>query len=262
MANWDVLHVKTLQIEQGISESGVYSMLQEGELDQEDCLRRSGEERWWRVHEVHEFQSAPRSQLQPESAASIARPVSRTAATVTAPDGSLQASDTPLLLPFRRRRETESEELDMAPAATLAFLLILFFIVVSTVVLQKAIEFPKPSSEESSSPPALKKLDDWQIDHIIVRIRGDNTILVDDEPVEEAVLADRLAELRRQRAVAELIVRAADQAHHQTLVAVVNAANQARILKIKLASPVQDGLSNATGRPLPKRGSDGTTGNP
>src|SRR5215207_11045725 len=52
MANWDVLYVGEGRQVDGVDETEVRRMLSEGELNSDDCLRRSGETRWRRVSEL------------------------------------------------------------------------------------------------------------------------------------------------------------------------------------------------------------------
>jgi biopolymer transport protein ExbD len=239
MRTWDVLYVETLKVEEGVPEEQLRQAIREGRVKPDDCVRIAGQQRWLRVSQVPQLRQpiakekegvapakpAAQRQQQPKPA----RPVAAQPA-----DSEPEPAEEPMPL-FPRRRQ-EPEEIDMAPAATLALLLILFFIVASTIVLQKAVEFPKPSKQQDAANQSLMTLEELEADNIIVRIKDDNTILVDGEETSQMELQLKLTNLRRQRAVNGLIIRADERAYHQTVVAVMDAANLANVGNIRVAT--------------------------
>jgi biopolymer transport protein ExbD len=282
MTTWDILHVKSLDVEHSVPEPEVRRALAERRLSRDDCLRQAGGDRWWRIYELTEFRDAigqaevseepsgveeppqleegslrnllaeaeppqevaparrPAARPAPLARSAPARPQARPAAAraaepvATAPEPPLPPEEQPLLLPHRPRRE--EEDIDMAPAATISFLLILFFVIVSGVALQKAIQFPTPAPDDSTAAKPPANYDDLQRDNIMVKIKADNSIYVDDEPAKEAELVNRIATIRRDKAITDLVISAEDAAYHQTVVMVWDAANTAGIQNIKMAA--------------------------
>jgi len=242
MRTWDVLYVETLKVEEGVPEEKLRHAIEAGRVKPDDCVRLSGQQRWLRVSQVPQLHAQPRKASEPTPAkdrpAPAGRPVAGAKPARAQQPVAAEAEPEPAdeLLPLFPRKREEPEEIDMAPAATLALLLILFFIVASTIVVQKAVEFPKPSKQQNAASQSLMTLDELRADNIIVRIKNDNTVLVDGEETSLMELQLKLLNLKRQRAVNGLIIRADERAYHQTVVAVMDAANLANIGNIRVAT--------------------------
>ena len=231
MSNWDILHVDSLEVEDSVTEPYIRSALEDGRLTQDDCVRRVGKEQWQRIYSVSEFRVVSTERPSPGN-----RERRRSRASVVPKGLSSSTSRITDLMLFRFQRHVPELEVDMAPAATLALLLVLFFVVASTVVLQKVLKFPAQSNSGLNDAPMMQRLEDLQDENIIVKISADNTILVDGQPTEEHDLVVTLTRLRRERAVTDLVIRPDDRSYHQTLVAVVDAGKMANMSNIKLAS--------------------------
>jgi biopolymer transport protein ExbD len=126
----------------------------------------------------------------------------------------------------------------MAPACTVSFLLILFFVIVSTIALQMAIAFPKPTPDDrtKAKQDIAQNWEDLKKDNIVVEVKADNTVWIDNELVSEKELVNRIANLKRDRATLNLILKADEDSYHQTVVAVVDAGTRAGMQNIKLAN--------------------------
>jgi biopolymer transport protein ExbD len=134
-----------------------------------------------------------------------------------------------------RNRETELDEMDLTPMVDMTFLLLIFFMITASFSL-KSIEVPPPSPEQKGAAQTNLTLDDLQSNSIIVRIDDRNAITVDDEPVPDP---SRLARVLRAALSVdrnELVLSADDAAYHETIVAVIDAANEAGLQRIRLAS--------------------------
>jgi biopolymer transport protein ExbD len=246
-------------------------MLSDGRVSRDDCVRIAGEERWWHIYERSEFRTAVESRavaieepprLEVESLRQVladAEPpqetrASRRVGAASAPRAtpklagptapSRRALEPPDELPpseplFPPKKPTaEQEEIDMAPACTVSFLLILFFVIVSTVALQMAIAFPKPSPDDrnKAKQDIPKNWEDLKKDNIVVDVKADNTIWIDNEQVKETELVNRITNLKRDRATLNLILKADEEAFHQTVVTVVDAGTRAGMQNISLAN--------------------------
>ncbi|GEM_PF-5090814 len=271
MSKWDLLRVESLQVEHEVAEDRLRQMLADGELSRDDCVRRPGDDRWWRVYERAEFRvdqedaAALAAEEEPPrlEAGSLrgllvdAEPVSEEnhakPRPVVAPVARVSPAK-PVAPPPPRRPEpqppddgdsflppkkplTEVEDIDMAPACTVSFLLILFFVIVSCVALQMAIAFPKPAPDENApaaQPP--KTPEELKKDNLIVDIKADNTIWIEKEQIKSADLVTKLTNMKRDKAITDLVVNAEEAAYHQTVVAVFDAATQAGIQHVKMAA--------------------------
>lgn len=138
-----------------------------------------------------------------------------------------------------RSVDTEFEEMDLTPMVDVTFLLLIFFMITASFSLQKSIEVPPPNPDEDGVSQSLQTLDDFREESIIVEIDNNNGIYVDDtrltNPAEivQAILDRRDADGKPK---SELVLSAHKAARHETVVAVVDAANEVGMQKIRLAS--------------------------
>lgn len=290
MAKWDVLHIKSLEVEREIGEDQVRQWLASGHVSRDDCVRKPGDERWWRIYERSEFRPGgdsraeldepPRVEVgslravlaEAEPPAEIA-PRSRRTATPVAPaarrlDTKLGGPTSALPRAYEppeepppseplfppRKPLVEQEDIDMAPACTVSFLLILFFVIVSTVALQMALAFPKPSPEDRAEAQknVLPKWEDLKKDNIVVEVKADNSIWIDSEQVKGPELVNRISNLKRDRATLDLILKADEDSFHETVVSVVDAATRAGMQNIRLANVTKVARKATKKRPIKK----------
>ncbi|QDT27984.1 biopolymer transport protein ExbD [Gimesia panareensis] len=138
-----------------------------------------------------------------------------------------------------RSAESEFEEMDLTPMVDVTFLLLIFFMITASFSLQKSIEVPPPNPDEDGVSQSLQTLDDFREESIIVEIDSNNGIYVDDtklsspSEIVQAIL-DRRDEGGKPKS--ELVLSAHKAARHETVVAVVDAANEVGMQKIRLAS--------------------------
>jgi biopolymer transport protein ExbD len=143
-------------------------------------------------------------------------------------------------LPYNKRKHEEQEELDMTPMVDVAMQLILFFMVTSSMIMQMCLQFPHPApdTDRPTVQEKIPKVDELKTDHIIVKIKSDNSILVDEEKTKEADLTSKMQSIKHARNPnGGVVIQADEQAFHETVVRVVDAANLARVEPIKMANP-------------------------
>jgi biopolymer transport protein ExbD len=281
MAKWDILHVKSLEVERAVPEQKLLEDIKEGRLSRDDCVRKPGDDRWWRIYEVQQFRAPSqegadepprldegsiRSLLaEAEPPQAIAKPIRRVvpAAIVAGTAGGagtpgLPTVETPIAavldepdegLPYTKRRHEQQEELDMTPMVDVAMQLILFFMVTSSMIMQMCLQFPHPApdSDRPTVQEKVQKLDDLKTDHIIVKVKADNSILVDEDRTKESDLTSKFESIMHARNPnGGVVIQADEQAFHETVVAVVDAANLAKITSIKMANPQKQAKKAAT----------------
>ncbi len=131
-----------------------------------------------------------------------------------------------------RRASTDFEEMDLTPMVDVTFLLLIFFMITASFSLQKTLPFPPPSPDEKGSQQTLQTLEDFEEDSVIVEIDENNVIYVEDTPVTDpAALVDALRDAKKS----ELVLTAHPDALHETVVKVIDAANEVGMQKIRLA---------------------------
>ena len=121
------------------------------------------------------------------------------------------------------------EELDLAPMVDVAFQLVLFFMVTATTVLYKALEIPKPTTDQA---PELRRaghsrsVEDLQKDYILVEIDAEGAIKIDREPVPANVdaMAERLRTAREKTSRKIMLLSADYATPHRNAVLAYDAA--------------------------------------
>lgn len=140
----------------------------------------------------------------------------------------------PLVLRSRRFNE---EELDLTAMVDVVFQLLIFFMVTASFSLQKSIEVPTPDQPKQGVSQALQQLEELQDVAILVAVDDRNVVSVDDEPLADlSQLADVLSARMRRDRKSELIVTAARNATHRTVISVIDAANEVGMQRIRLGT--------------------------
>jgi biopolymer transport protein ExbD len=207
---WDVSKDREHPLATALTPGDVHVRLHRGELSVEDWVRPSGGGPWVQLAMSDAFVD------------------------VAAP-------------PRRQRAELPpDEELDMTPMIDMTFLLLIFFMVTASFHLQKGFHFPPDSQLGQPQPqdkpaPGLAQIRD----RLVLWVRADDSVQFDDgqgQPVGEPIPLDKLAHtLSREsqdRKVDRLLVIPDEMAAHETLIAVIDAAVQARLTDVAMADIV------------------------
>lgn len=136
-----------------------------------------------------------------------------------------------------RRRSRGDEEMDLTPMVDVTFQLLIFFMVSASFSLQKSIEVPLPDPDQQGASQQVQIMEDLLGTSIIVKIDDSNTIWIDDEPLADAAqLAETLRDKMRKEQKTELLVTADSQSQHRHVIAVIDAANEVGMQKIRMTS--------------------------
>jgi biopolymer transport protein ExbD len=139
--------------------------------------------------------------------------------------------------PIRFRRAiSEFEEMDLTPMVDVTFLLLIFFMITASFTLEKTIPTPVPDPNEQSASQPIQQQEELLEKSILIGIESDNTITIDDEPLPNAqMLEKRLIDVMTRDQKAEALVTVADRAMQETVVYVLDTANEVKMQKIRLA---------------------------
>ena len=229
--NWNARSATTRRTYRNLSFDQLRGLILDGELTEVDWVQKEGDQTWTEIGAVPEL------------------------------------ADAIPAFTFRRDRGIDvaeaEEDMDMTPMIDVVFQLLLFFLLISTFQVQKAIGFPSPGDEkESQKIPTIGQLGR---DRVLVSVDAQNQIellhydqqgqLIKREPVKKEDLVGRLEEIAKQQRKTAVVIQADDKAHHETVVAVIDAAYQADMQDVRIAQPVEVKGEKPTETPVaPKAG--------
>jgi biopolymer transport protein ExbD len=222
--NWNARSASTRLLFRNLSFDQLRALVLDGELNETDWVQRDGEATWTEIGAV------------PELADAVPAFTFRRGGAVAAAE----------------------EDMDMTPMIDVVFQLLLFFMVISTFQVQKSIGFPDPGDSKKS--PNIPVLGQLGRDRIVVSVSAQDELELlhydqsgaapRSEPVKREDLVRRFEQIGREQRKTSVIIRADDQARHETVVAVIDAANLASMEDIRIAQPVEslkeDASDNAT----------------
>jgi len=136
-----------------------------------------------------------------------------------------------------RPLETEFEDMDLTPMVDVTFLLLIFFMITASFSLQKTIKIPPPDPNKQGAQQTQQEIQELLDQSIQVEIDERNNIIIDDDPLNDpSALVDALRDRMLSDQKNEIVLTANAKALHETVVAVVDAANEVGIQKIRLAT--------------------------
>ncbi len=139
---------------------------------------------------------------------------------------------------FGGRDTGEDGELDMTPMVDVTFLLLIFFMVSASFVLQRSLETPVPS--ESKPSTQARPVDELEREYIIVRIDELDTWFVGapgwDEEQEAPSKQELFVKIRqaRQGGHNKMLVMAHGEATHGRVVTALDAGTAMKMDEVKL----------------------------
>lgn len=146
------------------------------------------------------------------------------------------------LVPSRRMpayRDTEEAESDMTPMIDVTFQLVIFFMIAATYTVQKTLDLP--ASQPDPEAAAAVTMEELEEENIIVKVAADGTVMVQDQVTPVAELANKFGEAIRDKQSAELVLDIDDEALHEIVVQVLDAAGAAGVQKVLFVSRVPGG---------------------
>jgi len=128
---------------------------------------------------------------------------------------------------YRSRKTKAFQLVDVTPMADIVFLLLIFFMLSSTFVIQPGINIRLPKAQTASIQPEEK---------IIVSISKDNNVYINDRRVRMDNLLGELKMSLGGRKDKLLVLKADERVSHGLVVTVLDKAKQAGAEKLAVAS--------------------------
>ena len=128
---------------------------------------------------------------------------------------------------FRKKTSLEKGKLDITPLIDVIFLLLLFFMLSSSFILQPGIKVNLPESKVSEAQSE---------DNIIVTITSERKILLNDENITEETLGIKLRPMAKRTPDKIVIIKADDRVNHGLVVKVMGEVKSAGVKRLAIAT--------------------------
>ena len=128
----------------------------------------------------------------------------------------------------RHRHETEEEAgINLTPMLDIVFIMLIFFIVTTSFVKEAGVEVNRPTAET-----AQRK----ERGNIIIAIRPNGEVWVDQRPVDVRAVRAHVARLRSQNPQGGVVIAADQEAQTGILVKVMDQVRMAGVADIAIAA--------------------------
>ena len=132
----------------------------------------------------------------------------------------------------RKHHEEDEADVDMTPMLDIVFIMLIFFIVATSFVKESGVNINRPSAQPQKEQEIKKA-------PIVIKIDATNLISIDDREIDVRAVQANVERKKAENPEAIVIVQANKDSETETLVAVVDAARDAGIAKISVASPAE-----------------------
>ena len=157
--------------------------------------------------------------------------VSTGAAQVPLPDELFDDEDDEDDVGLVGSRAGEDEEMDLTPMVDVTFLLLIFFMITASFSIQKTLQVPPPDPEKEGASTSTTIKEEEEQEQTTVHIDSRNVISVDDEPIPDP---NRLVDILRSKGTTDVLITSHENAIHDMLVKVVDAAQEVGMQKIRI----------------------------
>jgi biopolymer transport protein ExbD len=126
----------------------------------------------------------------------------------------------------------EDAEIDMTPMLDIVFIMLIFFIVTTSFVKESGIEMQRPSGKSASTTKVKA--------NVLVTINSTGAVVIDGKEVDIRSVRANVEKTLAESPDASVIVQAHKDSDTDILVGVVNAAKEAGVDKVSVASYEKD----------------------
>lgn len=129
---------------------------------------------------------------------------------------------------FSNLNNTEAEgEIDITPMLDVVFIMLIFFIVTASFVKESGIEVNRPDASTAISKPRA---------NILIAINANDEIWINKRQVEESQVRANIERMHAENPQGTVVIQADEEARTRKLVAVMDAARQAGVYDVSLAT--------------------------
>lgn len=129
---------------------------------------------------------------------------------------------------FSNLNQTEAEgEIDITPMLDVVFIMLIFFIVTASFVKESGIEVNRPDASTAQAKPRA---------NILIAINANDEIWINKRRVDESQVRANIERLHAENPQGTVVIQADEEAKTRKLVAVMDAARQAGVYDVSLAT--------------------------
>jgi biopolymer transport protein ExbD len=129
---------------------------------------------------------------------------------------------------FSNLNQAEAEgEIDITPMLDVVFIMLIFFIVTASFVKESGIEVNRPDASTAQAKPRA---------NILIAINENNEIWINKRRVDESQVRANIERLHAENPQGTVVIQADEEAKTRKLVAVMDAARQAGVYDVSLAT--------------------------
>jgi biopolymer transport protein ExbD len=123
--------------------------------------------------------------------------------------------------------EEEENEINITPMLDVVFIMLIFFIVTASFVKELGIDVNRPDADTAVRPDRV---------NILIVITATNEIRIDRRQVDPRALRANIERLYAENPEASVVIQADKKSVTETLITVMDAARQAGIYNVSIAS--------------------------
>ena len=123
--------------------------------------------------------------------------------------------------------QTEEGEIDITPMLDVVFIMLIFFIVTASFVKESGIEVNRPDASTAQSKPRA---------NILIAINDQGEIWINKRKVDESQVRANIERMHAENPQGTVVIQADEEAKTRQLVAVMDAARQAGVYDVSLAT--------------------------
>lgn len=128
------------------------------------------------------------------------------------------------------RKKTQAEEesaIDLTPMLDVVFIMLIFFIVTASFVKETGIEVNRPDASTATDKKSAS---------ILIAINPNNEIWIDKRRVDVRAVRANVERLHAENPKGGVVIQADDKANVETLTAVADAAREAGVFDVSIAT--------------------------
>lgn len=131
---------------------------------------------------------------------------------------------------MRRNRQVVAEDeaqIDLTPMLDVVFIMLIFFIVTATFIKEAGVEVNRP--EASTAQPKDNV-------NILIAINATNEIWMDKRRIDERAVRANIERLHAENPKGAVVIQADNKSNTETVAAVLDAAREAGVYDVSLAT--------------------------